>query len=165
MKRFFTLSIIALAMLCSTAPLTYAKVKKSHRKAKTTATKSKWIEVARSDFEIYYVSPDYKLQVDNEGYPIVTVKCSPLKSYLESSRREKLSKTGNPNFKSYTHTIQQWKVDINLMRMMIYTSAFYANNNLISIENYATVPEWINYSYNSVGYKIAEVVRYAIKGY
>ena len=71
----------------------------------------------------------------------------------------------NPNFKNYTHTIQQWKVDINLMRLMIYTSAFYANNNLISIENYAANPEWTDYTYNSVGYKIAEVVRYAIKGY
>lgn len=165
MKQFFKLSIILLALLCSTAPLADAKVKKSKSKAKTTASTSKWIEVARSNIEVYYVSPEYKLQVDDQGYPIVTVKCAPLKSYLDESRRKKINISGNPNFKNYTHTIQQWKVDVNLMRLMIYTSAFYANNNLISIENYAANPEWTDYTYNSVGYKIAEVVRYAVKGY
>lgn len=165
MKQIFKLSIIALLLMCSTAPLADAKVKKSKNKAKTTATKSKWIEVAQSNIEIYYVSPEYKLQIDDQGYPIVTVKCVPQKSYLEEARRNKMNISGNPNFKNYTHTIQQWKVDVNLMRMMIYTSAFYANNNLISIENYAANPEWTNYTYNSVGYKIAEVVRYAVNGY
>ena len=37
MKKIFKLSIILLALLCSTAPLAEAKAKKSQRKAKTTS--------------------------------------------------------------------------------------------------------------------------------
>lgn len=111
MKPFFTLSIILLALLCSTAPLADAKVKKAKGKAKSTATTSKWIGVNSSNTSTFYINPDeYKLEYDNEGYYYLTVKAVPSKQSLDSHRQEFAERFNNPKLTKYTHSLTLYKL-------------------------------------------------------
>ncbi len=163
MKRF-TILILTIAFALMAGNIVDAKVKKSHHKAKTTATASKWIEITRSDTYIYYYSPDIKLQVDNDGYYIITFKRVPIKSYLESDRQQGISLLNNPLYKNYTHTILQYKVDIDRMRLMILNAASFANNTLLDIFTPSNI-EWMNTDYDTIGYGIAKAARYIVRGY
>ena len=89
-----------------------AKVKKAKGKAKSTATTTKWTEVANSSTSAYYISPkEYNLKIDNEGYYYLTVKLVPFKHSLESQRQEFAERFKNPKLTKYTHSLNLYKID------------------------------------------------------
>lgn len=166
MKPFFTLSIILLALLCGAAPMADAKVKKAKGKAKSTATTTKWTEVANSSTSAYYISPkEYNLKIDNEGYYYLTVKLVPFKHSLESQRQEFAERFKNPKLTKYTHSLNLYKIDVDNMRWVPLKITFYANNQILDTVNIEGMFDWFAPPYNSPGYEIIKLVRQAVKGY
>lgn len=163
MKQIFKLSIIMLALLLSIAPLADAKVKyQSHKKNSATSKSSPWSEIGRSNYEIWYLNTEI-INFDVDGYPVVTVKQVPVKSYLETVRRENVNIYRDPKYKNYTHKLVQWKVDINQSRMKMMTFAMYAGHYLLEMNNCAAHPDadWRYLPYNSLGDQLIKVVRAA----
>lgn len=148
-----------LALIVSVAPMSDAKTKK-HTQSKTTTT-TNWVKLTYTSNEVYYVSSDNKVLYDNNGYYYVTVKMVPVKSYLPSIRKHYNQQIHSSTmYNSYTHEIQQWKVDLNNSRISPWAVTYYANNKVISTDNYyKTGDHWFSPDYESISYDIMKYVQ------
>lgn len=162
MKRIsFILLLIVFGLMTST--VVSARVKKHNQQKTSRIVKgSEWSEIGQSDLETWYLNTVI-INFDVDGYPMVLVKKVPTKKYLVTKRKEMVNIFQDIKYKNFTHSIVQWKVDIDQSRMKIMTITHYAGNNMLNMDNVATHPDadWQHPPNNSLGEQVIKVVRAA----
>lgn len=162
MKQIFKLSILLLSLTCCVSSIdANAKTK---RKAKSAATTSKWIEVARSDETGLISYAQIPVTYDEDGYCYITIKDAPMKNRLASVRRRFVEHFNTNRFNKFTHSITKWKVDIFNNRLMLLATVDYAGDDVLTMDGDEN-QEWMSPRIGSVGYEVIKAARLAVRGY
>jgi hypothetical protein len=164
MKQIFRIALLSLAVIISIAPMSDAKNRRSRHHSQSTPATTKWVDVEHSDTHIFYVQSPVPLP-DENGYVTILVKQVPKRGYLAAARRQQVDINGS-RYKNYTHSVDQYRLDLRNNRFSLITMAHYSNNTLLDIQNCVGISDyWEDIRYGSVISSVMRAVKNAVGYY
>lgn len=164
MKQIFRIALLTLAVIISVAPMSDARNRRSRHHSQSSPSTTKWVDVERSNTHIFYVQSPVPTP-DENGYVTILVKQVPKRGYLAAARRQQVEING-PRYKNYTHTVDQYRLDLRNDRFALITMAHYSTNTLLDIQNCVGISDyWTNVPYGSVISTVMSAVKNAVGYY
>lgn len=140
-----------------------AKTKRPRQRSQSTSSTTKWVDVEHSDTHIFYVQSPVPLP-DEKGMVTILVKQVPMKASLAAARKEMVGLNG-VRYKNYTHSVDQYVLDLRNNRYNLITMTHYSYNTLLDIQNCAGIDSWTSIRYGSVIASVMRAVKNAVGYY